>query len=207
MVIATKKSALEEFKSKYSAIQKLADTIEFHHAKAYNSAAEKHLMTDGQIDYKKLKDSKIREAVADTMADTYLSQAKEVFKHGDISDAHKDLLMSAYHGITKGELRDLIENHEDDFTLGTFHGQAANLKKRVHDRLAPTAWSHVNDSDKVGVIKEIGLEGKLDPDAIRLDELGNQMIAYHVNDGVVPGNFYNKTAAYKAAMGKKPAKK
>ncbi|MFH1182430.1 MAG: hypothetical protein V1702_05710 [Candidatus Woesearchaeota archaeon] len=201
----TKKSPLATFKDKYGAVVKLADTIELHHAEAYNAAAKKHLMEGGQLDYNKLKDSKVRQQMADTMTDTYVKQATEAFKTGAIPDTHKDLLMKAYHGVTKGELKKLIEDSEEDFTLGAFHGQAKKLRDNVHNMLAPTAWSHLTDDDKPGVIKAIGLEGKLDPKAIRLDELGQQMVAYHVHDGVVPPSVYNKTAAYRAL--KKPAPK
>jgi iron-sulfur cluster repair protein YtfE (RIC family) len=205
----TKKSPLQAFKDKYGAVVKLTDTIELHHAKAYNAAAEKHLMKEGQIDYKMLKDSKVRQQMADTMADTYLKQAQGYFKtdkNAKLSEIDKEMLLSAYHGITKGELRKLIEDSEDDFTLQQFHGAAGKLKQRIREKLVPSAYSHVTDSDKPGIIKAMGLEGKLDPDAIRIDELGAHMEDYHLGDGVIAPKSYNRTPAYKVAM-KKAAKK
>ncbi len=207
-----KQTLLGEFRTKYDAVKRLADTIELHHFKAYTDAAT-GLLSDkeGNIDYQKLKDANIRSSMADKMADFYVSKAKEYFKVDDkaskLSDMQKEMLLSTYAGITRGQLKSAIHNAEDEFTLETFKGLVSKIKQNVHNQLRPSAFAHISGSKehKKSVLKEMGLEGKIDAELVELEDVNRLMETYHVNGGVLPPKEYQKLAAYKATQNKQPA--
>ena len=201
-----KKTLLQEFKAKYETVRKLADTIEIHHFQAYTDAATSFLKDkEGNIDYKKLKDSDVRTSMADKMADFYISKAKQYFKVDEsaskLSDMQKEMLMHAYAGITRGTLQSEIHKAEDEFTLENFKGRVTEIKRRVASTLIPSSYSHISESakHKKEIIKDIGLEGKLDPELVQVEELFPLMEA-HNSAGVVSPRLYEKLPAYKASL-------
>ncbi len=203
-----KQTLIQEFGAKYDAVRKLADTIEVHHFQAYTGSAEALLKDkEGNIDYKKLKDANIRTSMADRMADFYISKAKQYFKVDEsaskLSPMQQEMLLNAYAGVTRGTLTAEIHKAEDDFTLEHFKGRVTEIKRRVTSNLLPSAYSHITDTaKKKSVIKEMGLEGKIDAELIESEDLFPLMETHHVT-GVVPQRNYEKLPAYRATQAKK----
>lgn len=214
MPTATKEKAkqtlLEEFGIKYDAVNRLADTVEIHHQKAYTEAALKHLKDkEGNLDYKMLKDSKVRSAMADQMADYYTEQARKYFKLDEkaskLSDMQQEMLINAYAGITRGQLKSTIHKAEDDFTLQHFGEIVGRIKQRIGEQLGPAAYAHIEDrpEHKKAILKELGLEGKIDAELLRMEELQQLMELHKKNEGVLSPKSYQKLPAYKAAQAHK----
>lgn len=203
-----KQSLLEEFGIKYDAVHRLADTVEIHHQKAYTEAALKHLKDkEGNLDYKVLKDPEKRSAMAGQMADYYVEKAKEYFrvdeKASKLSDLQKEMLINAYAGITRGQLMRDIHREEEGFTLQRFGQTVAQIKERLLQELGPTAYEHVKDTPahKKALLKEMGLEGKLDSEFVRISDLLPLMEQHH-QLGALPPRAYEKQPAYKATQAK-----
>mgnify|MGYP001617040023 CR=1 FL=1 len=199
-----KQALLQEFGVKYDTVQRLADTVELHHQKAYTEAALKHLKDkEGNLDYKLLKDSKVRSAMADQMADYYVEQAKEYFrvdeKASKLSDMQKEMLINAYAGITRGQLKSEIHRAEEEFTLQHFGRRVDEIKRRISEQLVPATYAHIQDTPehKKAILKELDLEGKLDAELVRVEDL-IPLMAQHHRDGAVPQRLYEKLPAYKA---------
>ncbi len=214
MTTATKEkqSLLEEFGIKYDAVNRLADTIEIHHQKAYTEAALKHLKDkEGNLDYKMLKKAEVRTAMANQMADYYTEEAHKYFKidpkASKLSDMQKEMLINAYAGITRGQLHDTIHKSEDDFTLPEFSKLVVRIKQRIGEQLGASAYAHIQDKPehKKAILKELGLEGKVDTELLRVDELHALMEAHHQNGGVISPKSYQKFPAYIAMQGKHAA--
>jgi len=201
-------SPLDEYMKKRRVVKKLADTIELHHEKAYTTAAEQHLKgKDDLIDYERLRESDVQQKMADTMADFYVERAKDYLHLGDedLDDVKKDMIMSAYAGITRGELRDEVRNRAEGFTLEQFRGISRQLKGRVEQRLAPTASAHIKRENLEDILKGMKLDDKLDPSKLDVPEVTQLLEVYHANDGTVPERAYRSSIAYKGAHDKEPA--
>ena len=207
----TKQTLLKEFQTKYEAVTKLSDTVEIHHLKAYTDAASSLLKDkEGNIDYKLLKDANIRTSMADKMSDFFIDRAREYLHVNDkLSDLQKEMLLNAYTGITRGQLMSTVHRLEDDFTLDRFKAISSELKKGIHDRLKSSAYAHISDKTehKKAIIKDLGLEGKLNADLVRIEELEPLMEDYHINGGVIPLKAYQKLPAYKAMLKNMPEHK
>lgn len=202
------KSKLQRMRDKFDTIDALIDTLDVHHHEAYTSAAEKHLKDEkGEIDYKRLKEGKVQQDVAQTMVDFYVEKAKTklgIPKEKKLSEEEIDMLLSAYANITKGELLELLREYKDDFKLATFSQHVRDPQKgllaRVSAKMMPSATSHIEDTekDKRDIIKAMGLEGKIDPKYITRQQVLKHAASYHKNKGVIsPGEYEDEVYAMK----------
>ena len=82
--MAGKYAHLKEVKKKQKDLQKILDTVEVTHTKAFLKAAGEHLKDEkGQIDYSKLDKTSVQRKYADTMADHYRGRIMKKFKIKD----------------------------------------------------------------------------------------------------------------------------
>ncbi len=195
-------SALHTYREKAKAISRAADTIELNHQDAYTVAARKHLTgKDGLIDLTKLNEEETQEHMADTMADTYKKHAKEYFKIGekiDLEDHQVDLLLSAYVRTTKAQLKNEIQNRGDEFTLALYRQMTTSVRQQVYQTMLPSASAHIKREHLPAVVKEMGLEDRIDASKLSVDEAVGLMSEYHRTDGAgVAESRYKNLVAYK----------
>lgn len=192
---------LQLFTEKKKAAKLLADTIQMHHEQAYTTAAEKHLKNDkGLFDYSKLEDAATQEKFAGHMTDFYVTKAREYFGVGKdvkLNEHQVDMLLAAYSGITKTELTDTIRKSGEDFTLDTFKSAVDQVRQQIGRRLDATAASHVKETHKAGIIKEMKLEDLVDATKMTAEQVIGLMHTYHANQGLVPAKSYKKEVYYK----------
>jgi len=192
----TTKEVLDLFFDKKNAIKKITDTMYLHHNDAYITAAKEHLTDkEGRIDYSLLEKDNIQQKFVDKMTDMYVSRAKEYFhvdKDVKLDEFQQALLLSAYSGITRDELLDLVKNKGEGFDLEAFKGVADKLVKNVHQKLTPTASSHIKKEHISDLVKEIGLEGKLDPEKMKVEHLIQVLHNYDPKYKTIPLAMYEK---------------
>ncbi len=143
------------------------------------------------------------------MTDTYVSKARSYFGMGKdvkLDEFQTNMLLQAYTGITREELLQHIRSRGKGFTLDHFHQTLEEILKNVKNRLRPVAFEHVGKEHRESVVKEMGLEGKVDPGKMDVNELYNLMETYHVADGSVPGRAY-KGKLYELKKMDKPSHK
>ena len=187
---------LDVFMEKSKAIRKITDTIALHHAQAYTTAAEAHLKDDeGRIDYGRLEDADIQKKFAENMRDFYVGKAREYFKIGaetKLNEEQIEMLLSSYAGITYSELLRIIQQTGEGFTLEAFRSVSDKFKKSIQDKLEPHAASHITQEHVPGIVKQMGLEDRLDASKMRVEDIVGLMAAYHTNAGVISPRDYNR---------------
>lgn len=138
--------------------EKILNTFDHHHQTAYNKAVDKHLKDkDGNIDYKLLKKTKAQGQFADTLAKSLLEEAVKQFDYKGKDEFKKDMLLSAYHGVTRQELRGIVSEYGDKFTYDAFANVKNKIKKNVESKLTSTVGAHLGDEHIDDIIKHVGV--------------------------------------------------
>ncbi len=120
---------VQKYMDRSQVAKNLLTHIDTTHIEAYTHAARKVLKVDDirQLDLSKLNDAKKQLEFADTMADFYVSSAKQYFmrskEKGDawkLDEYDQALIMSAFAGTTKTQLREVIAAEKDQFNSEKF---------------------------------------------------------------------------------------
>lgn len=172
-----KKEEVPEHISKFYKLQKKADqmitTMHRHHRGAYDKALDDVLTKDGQVDMELLEDTKIQDKFANVMADHYLSKAKKLFKTKEdakFDDLEKELLLNAYAGTTKDQLRRLVKEHKKGFTFEHFYGkEVPEMAKQIKHNLKMAASSHITEESLDDILKYTGADKYLNKDILERD--------------------------------------
>ena len=194
--------------------KRITDTTDLEHRRAYNKAAEELLKdSEGLIDYSKLKDRDIQIKFADTMSEHYIAKAREALKvdpkhKGD--ELYNDMIMRAYVGVTKGELKQNTVQYGQNFTFETFNERIrVPYMRQIQQTLHAAAGSHLKDQHLEDIIKHIGAENLIDKEKIRLQEAIGLFDAYEDGnrrvDKLVEGQVYAKKKAPEPAQAHAPA--
>lgn len=159
---------VESYKKKKKAADKIIDTMHLHHAKAHTYAIEKVLIDEeGNVDFGKLEKPENQEAFANAMAEVYVDKAKAYFKvNKELNDLEKELLLTAYMGVTKSELMEQVATHGKRFNFEVYNKVKENAMKRIRGRLYTAAGSHIKDKHIDEIIKYTKTEELLDPEAM-----------------------------------------
>ncbi len=199
-------SKIEKAKAKHEAVDMLLDTIEHEHQAAYTTAADKLLKNEkGQIDYAKLKEGKVQRQMAEEMTAHYLTKAKQRFgidTNKPLDETEQAMLLSAYAGITKEELIDVIRARKHQFTHANFRSMVGQIKSSIDKRLRPSAYGHLEDEDKPTIIKHMGLEDVIASEKITLQESVGLLQNYFANKGHVPSELYEGEVYHKKQVKK-----
>ncbi len=199
-------SKIDKAKAKHEAVDILVDTIEHEHQAAYSTAADKLLKNEkGQIDYAKLKEGKVQRQMAEEMTGHYLTKAKQRFgidPNKPLDEAEQAMLLSAYAGITKEELLDVIRARKHQFTHTNFRSMVTQIKNNIEKKLRPSAYGHLEEEDKPAIIKHMGLEDRIAHEKITLQGSVELLQNYFANKGHVPSELYEGEVYHK-----KPARK
>ena len=177
---------LKKHKDNIEKAERIINTTNLEHRTAYNLAVDTLLRNkEGHVDYKKLDENKTALAFADKMAEHYLSRARKelgVEKKGDLFK--DDLLMKAYAGTTKSELRAMAGEAGKNFTYETFDDQRKKFMENIEKTLLQAASSHITNEHIEDIIKYTGLDKikELNKDLIKREEAIFMLGRYHIKD-------------------------
>lgn len=198
-------------RDKSDTIDTLIETLDVHHHEAYTAAAEKHLKEGQVYKHDKLKEGKVQQGFAQSMVDFYVTKARErlgIAKDKKLNDEEVDMLLMAYANITKGELLDLIREAKNKFTLSAFSTAVRDPDRgflsQVRRRLEPSASAHIQDTleDKMRLVEDIGLKGKVDPRYMTRTQVLRHASTYHRNQGVIsPADYQDQVYVVKSKSG------
>jgi hypothetical protein len=160
----------EALKKKYN---RLVNTLDVEHSAAYLKGAATITGKDGQVDYELLEDEKAQEKFADAVTGHYLEKANKYFgsnvKGGD--DFQADMLLNAFAGTTKNELYRTIKKSGKNYTLDQHEKIKGRLIKKVTESVRPTVTAQIKDEHVPDYIKYMGLEGLVNVDAVRPEDI------------------------------------
>ena len=189
---------IEKYYKHTEKARRLIETTEHHHRGAYNSAVDKLLLNEaGEVDYDKLKDTKVQTGFADHMADFYLDKAISYFGlkkedekltkeiKGDVFK--KDMMIKAYANTTQDELRNLTRQYQDKFKYDVFDKAKDEWMKEVAQRLMNTASSHITKDHLEDIVNYTGAGDLVDKDRL-LREHGLMLLNLHKDYGKIPDN-------------------
>jgi hypothetical protein len=189
--------------TKYKKLKKKADriieTTDLHHREAYNSAVQKILMNEeGLVDYDKLDDNKTQLKFADAMSDYYLDKAKKYLKSkvSGKDEFENEMLRSAYAGVTKSVIKEMVGQHGNKFKWDTFNRHKKRFMERVGDTMHGAVRSHLKEEHIDDIIKYTKTEDVIDKNKIRLPEAIQLLDIYHeqgaITKEMVKGTLYAK---------------
>ncbi|GEM_PF-3346221 len=198
-------SPLELYAEKHKAVSKVVDSIELHHFGAYTSAAEAHLKdAEGHIDYSKLEDAAVQGKFAEHMRDFYVDKARQYFgmsKETKLTEAQIEMLLSAYSGITHSELLQTLRTHGEKFTVDEFAKLITDprqgIKAAIRNKLLPHTYGHITREQLPGLVKEMGLEDRVDATKMDVEDIVPFLASYNTNR-VVPMDLYKRKVYHKA---------
>ena len=166
-----------EHVKKYSKLKKKAgqiiETTAHEHRKAYLTAQDKHLRDEeGLVDYELLEKPEIQEAFVKTMAEHYISKAKQALSVGKekLDELEEDLLMNAYAGITKQELKHYVGQHGKDFTFEVFDKRHPEYMERITKVLHGAAGQHLKEGHIDDLLKDAKASDLVESKYITLDQ-------------------------------------
>lgn len=217
-----KKDIIKTWKKLKKKAQRLLDTTEHHHRKAYLSAEEKVLTEDGEIDYDKLEKEEHQLKFAEAMTDHYVSQAQKYLKADkDLDVFQKNTLMLAYSGTTQETLLSLLAQHGKDFKE-KFPGIKNQLTDALRKRLNEVSTAHIRGKKHIeDVLKYTGTHEFVDPKYMPREKalelldtyeaagaLSKERVAEQYHEGGLGGVLTDKAKAYvKEYLTKKEAEK
>ncbi len=177
--------AMKKHKKQLEAARRMIDTTEAEHSTAYLAALDSIRDEKGHVDYKKLEETKNQMKFADIMSKHYIKEAKKALK-SDISEKDEfesELLMKAYAGVTRAELRRAVASDKKKFTLKSFE---ANYKpafmQSITNVLYNAADSHLTEKHIEDIVKYMKLEKHLDTKYLTRDSAVKFLYTYHSND-------------------------
>ena len=207
--MADEKPKIPAHISKFQKLSKKAkqmiNTTSKHHRNAYDAAVEAVLMKDGYVDQDRLKDMKVREEFADKMADFYVGKARQQFKVGKdakFDELETELLMNAYAGTTRGQLKQYVKKAGKKFTFDHFNTeQRPALMEGLEKNLNSATVSHFDQKHVGDIVKYTGAGKFLDAGKMNLQDAFGVLDQYE-NNGTVLEKMFEEKHFYK-----KPAKK
>lgn len=187
--------AIEKHKKLYSKAKRLIDTIHRNHRTAYDAAVDKHLTDkNGLVDMEKLDDSKVQEKFVDKLNDTYLSKAKQALGVKGKGEMEDQLLLNAYMGVTKSELKQIVKHKGSDYIFDTHYGA---MKETVNEKIQPTllgtASAHIKSKDIDDILKYTKADKFVDSKKISKGEAINLLSEYHTTKKLIPKEHRHKT--------------
>ncbi len=181
-----KEDHLGKHKRLYGHAQKILDTTAQLHMEALGTAYKKHLQDEkGYIDLRQLDDAKKQADVVETMKGIYVSRAKQQLKVGkDLNEMEEDMLMRVVGGTTSSELKQYFGKYGSKATHQQYMKASQQFQEKLQNDLYASAGHHFRQEHIPGIVKHIGLEGKVDPSKINLMEAQNLLLAFH-DEGTV----------------------
>ncbi len=187
-----------DHKKHHTYATKFLDTTSKYHMEAYNSAIDKHLMEDGQVNFDKLDDGKIQQEFVKTMTDFYISKARQQYKidpKKDLNKVERELLLQAYAGMTEGLLKQQVAQYGKKFNHLRFQSLAQQLNQRLGQQVYAAAASHLDESNVNEILKYTGLEGKVQN--VTLEEAVQILSTHHQEGEVSTSALKDLVAPYK----------
>jgi len=152
-------------KENYSKVKKIIATTQAAHSEAYLNAQKAHLTgKDGLIDPELLDKVDVQKKFLDTMIEHYMTKAmKDLNLKGKPADAiRQDQILKAYAGITRGELKNMIQTQGKDYTLNQHEHIRDGLIDEIRKELSKSAQGHIGKEHTGALIKSMGLDDIVD---------------------------------------------
>ena len=202
--MADEKPKIPAHISKFQKLSKKAKqmiaTTDKHHRNAYDAAVEAVLMDKGYVNEDKLKDMKVREEFADKMADFYVGKEKQQFKVGKdakFDELETELLMNAYAGTTRGQLKQYVKKVGKKFTFDHFNTELRpGLMKGIEENLDAATVGHFGQEHVGDIVKYTGAGKFLDAGKMTVqDAVG--VLGQYENNGTVLEKLFKEKHFYK----------
>jgi len=162
---------IKEFYAKGERVKKILDTTEAAHSEAYQKGLV--VITDkktGEIDYTQLKDTKNQDAMLDKMMEHYLSRACQALKVKIPEDGlEQDIILQQYAGITRGELKRVMREAKENYTLQQHENIRDSLMKKQRGKLLPLRASHFDDSHIEDILAHTGTKDYVTKDTVGIE--------------------------------------
>jgi len=204
--IMAKKEEKYEHVKKYEKRAKIAEDMirmtDRTHRKAFHAYESTFISDNGRgVDLEKAKDSKLRQEALEKMCDVYLSKAKEVLNASPADDFEKELLMRAYAGTTKEQMKHLINEHKENFDFKLFNDNyKPQFMKQISVDLSATASGHLKDEHVKDIVEYIGLNTyDVDYTKVNLEEAVNYLENFRRSGTISPKSISDKHKKKKAA--------
>lgn len=201
-----KKEEVPEHISKYKKLSKKAEqmihTMERHHRGAYDKALDDVLTRDGQVDMELLENQENQEKFANKMADHYISKAKQMFKTKDdakFDDLEKELLINAYAGTTKAQLRQIVKSAGKGFTFDLFYNHEEmrpKMMENIKQKLGTATIGHFDQKHIGDIVKYIGASKFVDDKKMTLQD-AIHLLGEYEHEGAVSAKKHQKALYYK----------
>jgi hypothetical protein len=132
------------------------------------------------------------------MSKHYIKKAKAALK-SDVSEKDEfesELLMKAYAGVTKAELRRQVAKGKKHFTLKAFNEKyRPDFMQSVENVLHDAASSHLTEKHIDDIVKYMKLEDHLDSKYLTRETAVMFLHNYHANDDELPRNSIERIIA------------
>ncbi len=180
---------IEKYKRLAKKTKKIIDTTKLHHTGAYTQSAEKVLKDeDGLMDYNRFKLPEYQSAMAEEMSDYLVGKAEKVLKIKikKRDEAEKAMLMNAYAGVTKEELKHYLRQYKNRFTLDLYEAEIKpEFMKKIAHSLSGVASHHFKDEHIDDIVRYIGIGNLVDTKYMQLQD-AIHLLARHTDLGTVP---------------------
>jgi len=186
---------INDIKKQRDRRDRIVNTIELSHSKAYDEAVEALLKdAKGEIDYDRLDNPEVQHDFVEKMSEHYVTAAKNYLKSdidtGDKDEALKiDMLMKTYAGVNKGLLRELITKHKSRYTKEEHSKAAGEIKKRMSEELTHTIYSPIKGEHAEDVVKHTGSPEFLDHKRMERDDVITTLETYFTHGTLSPKMF------------------
>ncbi|MBR9691391.1 hypothetical protein GOV06_01270 [Candidatus Woesearchaeota archaeon] len=203
---------LKKYKKRSDMRDVLVDTTNVAHTKAHVYAIDEVLRDEkGKVRYERMKKTETQLKLADKMADSYIKDAKKSLK-SELSkedEFESELLMKAYAGVTRAELRRIAADAKEKFTLEEFEKTyKPKFMETIKETLKGAVASHLREEHIEDIIKYTGIDKHgVDYARVRLPEAIRYLDTYHeigtVPPKSIPEEHKKKGKVIKGEFGKK----
>jgi hypothetical protein len=180
---------IEQYYKKKDQLERLLNTTEVMHSKAYDEALSVITDKNGEIDYKLLKEDKKRLEFINKLSDQYISAAKKAFKSDVKGDFQENQLLQAYIGITKEQLADMVHENRHNYTKEKHNSIASNLKREQHKGLSRIVGNHLKDEHVDSIVKYTHAGDFVDAHKMRKEDAMGLLDVYKKGKGAITEEF------------------
>lgn len=167
--------------AKYKKLKKKAeqmiDTTDHEHRSAYLKAVDEHIRDKETklVDYELLENPETQQKFAATMSEHYISKAKQALKvDKELDEMEKAMLMNAYVGTTKEELKRIIATRGKDLTFTAYDREhRPEFMKKISGVLRGAAGGHLEDKHIGDLVKGAEASDYVNVDYLTLQEAKN----------------------------------
>jgi len=160
---------IKSFYDKSEKLEKLLESTNIAHSKAYHTALEVIKGSDGLYDHGKLKDTKVQDNFLDKMIGSYMSFAMDRLgiKEKPKDEFEQDIIMQKYIGVTKSQLKKHLRKTKDGYKLQVHEKIRDGLVEEQKKQLTPLRHSHLDMDHLDDILKHTKTSKYINKDVIQ----------------------------------------